>query len=183
MQEENSQSSWQFVKDVGSTEATSSTGTGALNQEFTWSASEFIAYHKSFGWYLAVFLFLLVLAGGMFFITGRDIVSTISIMVVGTLFMVYASRKPRVLKYTISKNGVQIGDKLYSFSILRSFAIIDEGSLRSISLLPLKRFMPTISMYFEPQDEPKIIEALGSYLPKEDKRQDIVDKFMHKIRF
>lgn len=148
----------------------------------SWSASEFIAYHKSFVWYLQIFVVLVVVAAVLFFLT-RDVISTVSVVLIGILFIVFAGRKPRVLNYGIDESGIHIGEKLYPFASLRSFAVVDEGQLHSITLLPLQRFMPAVSMYFEPQDEAKIVETLGAYLPKEDRKQDMVDRFMHKIRF
>jgi hypothetical protein len=47
----------------------------------------------------------------------------------------------------------------------------------------MQRFMPAISMYFEPQEEAKIVDALSSYIPREDRKQDAIDRMMHRIRF
>ena len=102
---------------------------------------------------------------------------------IGILFLAFASRKPRTLNYQITKDGIQIGEKLYAFNTLKSFAVIDEGSLHSVMLIPVQRFLPSISIYFDPQEEQKIVEAIGSYLPHEDRKQDAIDRFMHKIRF
>lgn len=186
MQPDNDQQTgqWQFIQDDTPAQAASASSSSAESKsQFSWSASEFVAYHKGGGWYVMVFFGLIALVAIVFFITSKDFISAGSVLLIGILFMIYASRKPRVLAYQIDKSGVRIGEKLYPFSVLRSFAVIDEGSLHSISLLPLKRFMPSISMYFEPKDESTIVEVLGKYLPKEDKSQDMVDRFMHKIRF
>jgi hypothetical protein len=99
------------------------------------------------------------------------------------LFIGFASRKPRVLTYEVSSQGIKIGEKLYQYNSLKSFAVIEEGSINSIDILPLQRFMPGISMYYEPQDEPAIVEALGTYLPREERKQPAIDKLMHRIRF
>lgn len=148
----------------------------------SWTASEFIAYQKGVGWYVVALMALLVIGGIIFLIT-KDYISAIMTSLLIFVFIVFASRKPRVLNYEISDQGIHIGNNLINFSTLKSFAVIDEGSIRSIDLLPLKRFMPSISMYFEPQDELNIVQALGSYLPKEERNQPFIDKLMHKIRF
>lgn len=193
MQPEGQQSppstSWQFVPEA----APAVTQTPVNGQQpsqvassdiqVSWTASEFIAYQKNAGWYVLAFLAIIVLAAITYFITRGDIVSTGSVIIIGILFVVLASRKPRVLTYQISSSGVKIGEKLYPFSQVKSFALIDEGTFQSISLMPLKRFMPSISMYFEPQDEQKILLALGAYLPQEQRKQEFVDRLMHKIRF
>lgn len=174
---------WKFAPE-GSQSASSTAEPDSQTEsaEITWTASEFIAYQKNFGWY-ALMLIAVIGMAGVAFLLLDDYISSISILFIGILFIIFASRKPRVLNYRLDSSGISIGDKMHPFSQFKSFSIIDEGSLRSISLLPLQRFMPAISMYFEPQDESKIIEALANYLPHEDRKQDPIDKLMHKIRF
>ncbi len=170
---------WQFDAEGQQAPATTPT---AQASDVSWSASEFIAYHKSVGWYLLVLMIVILLAAAAYGLT-KDKISSGSIVIIGIMFVVFASRKPRVLTYQVNESGIRIGEKALAFSTLRSFAVIDEGNFRSIMLLPMKRFMPPISMYFEPQDEDKIANALGNYLPKEDRKQDTIDRFMHKIHF
>lgn len=117
------------------------------------------------------------------FLLTRDPISSLATFIIGLLLIVFASRKPRVLNYEISDQGIQIGQKLYPFATLKSFAVIDEGAIHSIDLLPLQRFMPAVSMYYEPADEATIVQTLGSFLPKEERSQPLIDQLMHKIRF
>lgn len=185
--EQNQQAHVGVVSQAPAAAAPSTATTGAAEAPANdalvqWSASEFVDYQKNAGWYVA-FLFGILVLGAIVFAVTRDFISTGSIILVGILFMTFAARKPRVLTYSIDESGIRIGDKLYGFDSLRSFAVIDEGKFHSISLLPLKRFMPPVSMYFEPQDESRIASALGSFLPKEDRNQDFVDRLMHRIRF
>jgi hypothetical protein len=172
---------WNFVAN-DQAPITPQTGAQRSQGSYTWSASEFIAYHKNFGWYaLAVIVTFAI--GGTIYVVTRDLISAFSVVMFGLLFTVFAGRKPRVLQYSIDSSGLHIGEKTYPFGMIRSFSIINEGSFKSINVYPLKRFMPPISVYFEPQEEATIVELLGRYLPQEDKNQDIIDKLMHKIRF
>lgn len=173
------QPQWQYVAD----EVPGQQMSAQPSDEISWSASEFVAYHKSMGWYALMILAIIVLAGFVFLVTNGDIISVVSIFLIGMLFLAFASRKPRTLNYRINKDGVTVGEKLYSFSTIKSFAVIDEGSLHSIMLIPIQRFLPAISLYFDPQEEQKIVETLGGYLPHEERKQDAIDRLMHKIRF
>jgi hypothetical protein len=67
--------------------------------------------------------------------------------------------------------------------LFRSFAVVEEGAFHTITLLPLKRFMPAISLYYAPDDEPAILKTFSALLPQESRSQDALDKFMHHIRF
>lgn len=149
----------------------------------SWTASEFIAYDKGPKWYLAAFGVALVLSVLTFFVTSQDKISTVFVFGLIMLLIFFAKRQPRIMSYAITNKGIVIGNTLFSYNSLKSFAIIDEGAISSIDILPLKRFMPSISMYYEPQDEAKITEALGAYLPKDERKQALIDKLMHKIRF
>lgn len=172
---------WHF--NAGTTATPSVTDVAPQSSESVqWSASEFIAYQKSAGWYLLILLGVAGLAGVVFLAT-QDFLSSGAIVVAGILFLIFAARKPRVLNYSVNNSGINIGDKHYTFKDFRSFSIIEETHVRSIMLTPLKRFMPAISMYFEPSDEQKITEALSAYLPYEDRKQDAVDKVMQRLRF
>ena len=172
-------SNWQF--NASASPGTQSTPTQS-EAHVSWSASEFIAYQKSGGWYMLILLGVAALAGVVFLFT-QDYFSAGAIVVAGILFVIFAGRKPRVLNYSIDTSGIAIGAKKYNFKDFRSFSLIEETHMRSVMLTPLKRFMPAISMYFEPADEQKITEALSDYLPYEDRKQDPVDKVMQRLRF
>lgn len=176
---------WQFVPDQ---QPTSPINPQTSNQDISddvyanWTASEFIVYQKNVGWYIMAFFVIIVLALITYFIS-KDWISAVVIVIFGFLFIGFAARKPRVLNYEISSQGIKIGDKLYLYGSLKSFAVIDEGTMRSIDILPLQRFVPVVSMYYDPNDEEAIIRALGTFLPQEERKQPAIDKLMHKIRF
>ena len=152
------------------------------SESVSWTASEFIAHHKSAGWYLLVILGGAALTALVFLLT-RDTISAIMIAVVAITAAALGARKPRVLNYSVDNRGITIGNKGYPYDLFKSFAIVDEESITSIYLVPLKRFMPAISIYYEPKDEERIVDVVGSYLPEEHHERDMIDKLMRKIRF
>ena len=113
----------------------------------------------------------------------REILSSVVIIVVAITFGIFAARKPRILPYQIDDLGVHIDQKTYPYETFKSFALIQEGGIRSIALLPLKRFLPPISLYLDPSDEERIVAALGDYLPVEQRQQDPIDRLMRRLRF
>jgi len=147
-----------------------------------WTASEYVAHHKGAGWFSLFTLAVLVVAAGIYFLT-KDIISVVAIVGMAALFGYYAGRKPAVQSYSISDQGVAIGDKVYSFAELKSFSIVHEGAFSNIVFLPMKRFMPFIPMYYAPEQEEAIVEVLSRYLPFEERKQDPIDRLMNKIRF
>lgn len=148
----------------------------------TWTASEFVEHEKAASWFIILF------AGGagvvtlIYLITKEKTTAAVISMAV-ILFAVAAQRKPRTLTYEINSSGVTIGPKTYPYAQFKSFAVVEEGAFNSIQLMPLKRFMPPISLYCPPEQEQQVIEALGNYLPHEERRHDPIDRLMRKVRF
>lgn len=150
--------------------------------EVIWTASEFIAHNKSLGWYSLLALAAVALAALVYLLT-KDLVSVSIIIFVALVLGVAAKRKPRVLNYQLNGSGIAIGQKFYAYHEFRSFSVMQEGAFSSIMFIPLKRFMPTISIYYDPQDEERIVQMLSYYLPLENHTRDAVDSLIHHIRF
>lgn len=152
------------------------------NDEIAWTASEFIARHKGVGWYLLLIGGTIIIALLLYWYT-KDLVTVGAIVAAVTLFGVAAGREPRVLTYQMNKSGLTVGPKFYSYGMFKSFSVIDEGAFSSITLLPLKRFMPPLSVYYDPKDEDAIVRIIARHLPMENRPADAVDRLMKHIRF
>lgn len=148
----------------------------------TWSASEFIAHDKPKNWYFLLFILSIATSAVIYLIT-REIFSVIIVLVLAAAMAVYAGVKPRVLKYGIYSDGFKVGDKLYPYTVFRSFSVMDDTSIPSIQLLPQKRFMVPVTVYCNPGDIDAIAEILGEFLPYEHKERDMIDKFSSRIKF
>jgi hypothetical protein len=151
-------------------------------QPVSWSASEFVDHEKNSSWFMGL-AGITLLAVVIIYLITHDLVTSVVIIMAAALFGVTAHRKPRTLQYQLDHVGVSIGDKSYSYDVFKSFSVLEEGAFNSIQLMPLKRFMPPISLYYPPENEEQIVTMLGSYLPHEDRTHDPIDKLMRKVRF
>lgn len=152
------------------------------SEAVSWSASEFIAHHKSFGWYSLLGLTALVVAFVVWLLT-KDVFSS-GLVFVGVLLLgVYGAHKPRQLTYSLNNLGITIGSMHHTFSEFRSFSVVSEGAFASIELVPLRRFAMYTTVYFDPADEDKIISVLSTHLPMEQPRNDLVEQLMRRVRF
>ncbi|HEY1835821.1 MAG TPA: hypothetical protein VGG13_03300 [Candidatus Saccharimonadales bacterium] len=147
-----------------------------------WTASEFIAHEKGAGWYLALVLATAALTAIIYLLT-KDKISSGVVVIAAIIFGVYAGRKPRTLAYRLDDSGLTVADKFYDYGQFRSFVVIGEGAFRSITFMPLKRFMPALTIYYAPEDEQKITDLLADQLPMESRGHDPLDRFLHRIRF
>jgi hypothetical protein len=151
-------------------------------KEVAWTASEFIAHHKSAGWFAGLFAAILAISGLAYVFT-KDLISSVTILVAGLLFAMLANRKPRQLKYKLDSSGITIGPRVYPYNSFKSFAVLQEGAIGCVNLLPLKRFMPEISIYFPPEEGDKILDVLSSHLPHDQKEEHQFDRLMKRIKF
>jgi hypothetical protein len=148
----------------------------------TWTASEFIAHYKSPGWYALVGL-AAALIGGLVWLTGRDIFMAVLVFVVVLLLGFYGAHKPRQLTYELDSQGLTIGARRHLFGEFRAFSVVSEGPFSSIELVPLRRFAMYVTIYFDPNDENKIIGVMSEHLPIEEPRNDLLEQLMHRVRF
>jgi hypothetical protein len=146
-----------------------------------WEAPEFIEHPHGVGWYLALILVTAALAG-LAYLIARDYIAAAIMIIVGIIVAVYAHQKPGQAKYEINDSGISINGKVYYYNDYKSFTVIPEGKLSSINLFPLKRFMPPLSAYFDSKDEPKIMNALGNYLPYDERKLDSIERISRRLR-
>lgn len=147
----------------------------------TWEASEYIHHQKSTIWFVSFGAIVLVLLGFAVWLQAWTFVALIIVMAIAML--VFAVRSPRSLRYTLTAQGLQIDQRFYSYNDFKAFGILHDGGLLSVMLMPTKRFMPAITVYFAQEDGEKIVDMLGSRLPIEHYEQDPIDKFMRHLRF
>lgn len=178
-QEATDQSGWTFREEEPSRQTAAS---DASTAEVNWTASEYVAHDKGTGWFMGLAAATGLATVVVYLLTG-DIVTVVVVLVVAIVFGAFALRKPRVLSYKIDNSGITIADKHYPYASFRSFAVQEEGAIDSILLIPLKRFMPGLSIYFPPEQEDQIVGTLGAYLPHEERPPDAIDRLMRKVRF
>lgn len=173
---------WQFHAEDAPATTTVQEPPHHLAAPVSWTASEYIAHQKNAGWYVLLGLGVSALAIAIYFLT-HDNISVVMTVVVGIIFGVFAARQPKEITYALDQNGLQIGQKFYPYGGFKSFSVMQEGAIPSIQLMPMQRFMPAISLYYDPKDEDRILAVLTDYLPHEERQHDMVDRLMRKLRF
>lgn len=147
-----------------------------------WQASEFIDHEKNNNWFILLGLGTVVTCVVIYFMSQ----STFSIAVVilaAIVFGITAKQKPRTMSYMLSDQGIKVGDKHYKYDDFKSFNMAQEGALWSIILQPTKRFMPSLTIYFDQNDGERIFDTLAAQMPHQERTTDSVDSFLRRIRF
>jgi len=148
----------------------------------TWTASEFVAHEKNIAWY-GVFVIAGLVAATLDYLATKDKFSTGVIALAVIALAVFAARKPRTQEYALTHQGVQIGVKTYSFQDFKNFSIAQEGAIASIVFIPLRRFMPALTIYVSPDMEDHVVDFLSAILPFEAHKADVLDSLMRRIHF
>lgn len=182
--------SWTYTPDSASSptqenvavQDNSSQPTPEQAESVSWSGSEFMENYKSPLWFMALGVVLLIISAVIYLIS-KDIISIVFVIIMGILFAVMATRRPRQLQYYIDDQGVRIGQKSYFFSDYKSFSYHHHGAIGYVNLLPLHRLHNELSIYFPPENERQILDILADYLPNEQRKEDLIDRFTKLIRF
>mgnify|MGYP000919709526 CR=1 FL=1 len=161
---------------------TPSSNTAQQPESISWTGSEFMENYKNPMWF-AVLGGVILLISAIIYLISKDIISIIFVVVMGILFAVMATRKPRQLQYYIDAQGIWIGQKSYLFTDYKSFSYHHHGAIGYVNLLPLHRLHNELSIYFPPDLENQILNILSEYLPNEQRKEDLMDRFTKLIRF
>lgn len=148
----------------------------------SWQASEYVHHEKQFQWFLP-----LIGGAGVLLLISLFVIQSLTfallIVVMTIALAVYAVRPPRIISYRLSDAGIKIDEKPFGFHDFRYFGIIQDGPIYSALLIPNKRFLPPVSVYFPVENGEQIVDILGSHLPMQKVHLDFIEKLTHQLRF
>lgn len=146
-----------------------------------WQAQDLIIGEKDKVWYIGFTVIALTLV----IFAAISQIWTFMALVIVCYIAILAMRTPNkanVISYSLSTHGIYIGNKFYAYSEFKSFGIIREASVYSIVFMPKKRFSPSVSIYFSKEEGEKITDIIGSRLPMEEIKHDLIDSIIRKTR-
>lgn len=147
-----------------------------------WTASEFIAHEKGFGWYVALTLGA-ALAAVCIYMATKDVFAVAVAVIMVAILAISGSHKPRVVTYKVDAAGITVGSKFYPFSAYKSFSMPDEGPFTTIVLVPLKHLSFPVGAYLSPDTQDEVLEIISRHLPLERDQPSAVDRLMRQLRF
>lgn len=147
-----------------------------------WSASEYVKYDKNTLWFVGLAVVALAFIA-VDFLVFKSYTFSVLVVVMVIAIVVLSLRPARTIDYTLSGDqGLYIGEKLYHFSEFKSFSLIQDHGQHSLMLIPVKRFLPGVSVYFPEEAGEKIVDIFGARLPMENRKLDIIDIVVQKLR-
>lgn len=154
--------------------------TEAPSESVSWEASESVSHERDGLWFIGFIIIFITLLGVSVWL--QQWTFTALIVIMAFALVVFIRRPSRVLKYSLSFNGLHINEQYHSFDEFRSFGVIEDGALFSVMLMPTKRFGQAITIYFTENEGEKIVDILGAYLPMEELHFDFLDNLLRRLR-
>lgn len=152
-----------------------------LSQPVTWQASEYVHREKGTVWFVVFGVtFAVLLAVAILFIKNLSLI--VLLVVIAAVIIILAKRPPRTIEYSLSNEGLHIDNSLHPFEEFKSFGVLHDGEEYSVMLIPRRRLMPGITVYFPEEAGEDIVDALGSRMPMRDLHLDIIDRVVRKLR-
>jgi hypothetical protein len=151
-------------------------------QPVTWQASEYIQHDKSPLWYILFTVVVCVFVGAAIFLQAWTFVVLIPVMAVA--LMVYTHRPPHVISYALSEKGLYINDMLHPMGEFKAFSIAQSANPQQnqLVLTPVKRFRPSLTIFFPSEVGEELVDIMGAYLPDQPYKLDAFDKIIQKLR-
>ena len=143
---------------------------------YKWKAPEHEVVEKDQRWYL---ISGLVLAGIVTYAIFTDsLIMAITFILIGMVGYIVLNRKPRVVNFYITDEGVIADKEIYEFEDVDSFWIFyEDDGIKSISLHLKKKIAPYVHIALGDEDPVQIREILMDYLKEVKQKPNLVDKF------
>ena len=152
----------------------------AKDSIINWQAKEYIERKKTTGWYVGL---ALVTAGLIALSIWLQYWTFLAVIVVAVItLLIYTSRPPRMLHYSLTEDGISEGNNLHPFDKFKSFGVLNEENHYSIVLIPKQRFGARMTVFFPETEGEQIVDFFGERLPMEEVKLDLIDKLVRWLR-
>ncbi len=147
----------------------------------SWEASEYVHIDKGAAWLVVFGLIVAAFLGVAIWLGAWTFAAVVLVMAVA--MVIFAFRPPRVISYSLTEDGIKIGEQTFHYENFKSFGVIEDGAFFIMNLIPVKRFSPAINIYFAEDHGDQIVDIMGAHLPMQELHPDIFDNIMRRLRF
>lgn len=144
--------------------------------EATWEAPEYIHYEKKVDWYWA--LGIITIATSIATFIYGNVLFGVFIIIAGSSLAIFAHRKPEMIVYTISEEGIQIGKFYFPYRTIKAFWIDNEPHPRELVLHTDRSILPHVTV---PVPENVDTQGLRSFLKRFLKEEEMHEPGFHKV--
>jgi len=150
-------------------------------QTISWSAPEYVYVQKSVDWFWA--LGIIAISGAVLSFFLNNILFSFLLIIGAFSLGLYGARKPEMQDIEISKRGIRINGKLFSYSELHSFWVDQERHEPIILLRVNKFFSPYLSIPLGDMDPEVVEDALAQFIRQREQSEPVFFRAMEYLGF
>lgn len=151
-------------------------------ESVTWEAPEYLQKEKGPLWFIGLgFVTIGFIVLDVFVLKSFLFSFSLLIVVMAVALVVHNYRPANLIHYVLSEKGLYINDILHAFAEFKGFGVIHDGQEFSVELIPVRRFRPSLAVYFPEEQGEAIVDALGVRLPMQTIKPDFFDKIIHSL--
>lgn len=157
--------------------------TALIKSLIEWETLEYEYYPKSSDWYwgIAIIILALVFSVAYFF---NNIILGILFFLLGFVILLYGAKKPRMMKFSLTYQGLVIGEKLYPYEHLKSFWLdYKPPERKELIVISKKTLMPKIIIPLAETDPNPIREFLVKILKEEYQEPSLSEEIARHLKF
>lgn len=148
----------------------------------TWEAPEFEYHEKGVGWYWTIILVTLILLIVALF--QQNFLFAIFIIMAGILAVVWSREMPSIINFSITQEGIGIGDKnIYHYEDLASFSILEHRHGTELVLKRKNNLSQPVKIPLEEGRAEAIQAIMREKLPEKDFEESLPDSIFRFIKF
>lgn len=141
-----------------------------------WEAPEHRHIEKTSDWYWAVGI--IAITASVVSIIFNDVLFGVVILLGASTMILFGHRHPKLMSFEVSPRGLRMGNDLYLFPSLESFAIDEENPAGPQLIVKSKHyFMPLIIVPIPDEYVDDIDALMGAKLPEEH----LVEPLSHRL--
>ncbi len=148
-------------------------------QKLSWSALEYEEKQRSTDWFWA--LGIIVIAGSVTSIIFGDYFFAILLVLGGVSLGFFAIRKPELIEYELSDDGLKIKKQLYAYKSIKSFFVRTEDN-PALFIKTNRIFMPVIVTYLDTVSSETVKEIfLANSVPEEEMKEHFSEHIIERL--
>ena len=145
--------------------------TQTAETHISWKIPEYREHERSKKWYIIAIALLALLL--IYAILTANFLFAIILIVVGITFSIHDRRSAEHINFEILENGIQIGNKKYSYNAFKSFWMYYEPEEAKTLFFEFKnKIRPRLSFPLENKNPLKIRAILLKYLPEDIEKEN-----------
>lgn len=145
-----------------------------------WQSTEYMHQERTALWFVVLAIIVIVLMVAAIVLI-KSITFAILLPVMAVTLVMYVKRPPSLNDYIISRKGLHINDRLYTYDQFRSFGVVQHNGHNSVVLVPRKRFQIGQTLYFPEEVGEPLVDMLAARLPMKEVEPDMIDKILAKL--